>query len=173
MYIRTIIIVFAITNSMIAYSGELAVTTGKISLKEDIGPTTGTIKLDKKIKKLDISDKLYKRNILRPDRNANRIECDSFIDNREKLYSEHKKRMDANRQQKPVIVEVGGNRRIPVELIQCKTDIKDVCVPVDTGIRCIVAPCPSVNFVNYKSACKACTNLSVSAVYDSKCVSSD
>jgi hypothetical protein len=38
----------------------------------------------------------------------------------------------------------------------CNLDYKPVCADVDTGVRCIAAPCPSSERKTYSSACKAC-----------------
>jgi hypothetical protein len=45
-----------------------------------------------------------------------------------------------------------------------------VCALVDTGIRCITAPCPSTKLVQFSNACIACKEKSTLGYYAGKCV---
>ena len=52
----------------------------------------------------------------------------------------------------------------------CNLDYRPVCANVDTGVRCIKAPCPfSSERKNFGSACKACRDPSVTAFVSGTC----
>jgi|GEM_PF-5355100 len=52
----------------------------------------------------------------------------------------------------------------------CNLDYKPVCADVDTGVRCIKAPCPFASErKNFGSACKACRDPKVTAFASGTC----
>jgi hypothetical protein len=51
----------------------------------------------------------------------------------------------------------------------CNLDYKPVCADVDTGVRCIRAPCPSSERKTFSSACKACRDPAVSSYVAGRC----
>lgn len=40
----------------------------------------------------------------------------------------------------------------------CTREYRPVCADVDTGIRCITAPCPSTEKKTYSNGCTACAD---------------
>lgn len=58
--------------------------------------------------------------------------------------------------------EGDGYQKCPAERSQMCTRIyRPVCADVDTGIRCVRAPCPSVEKKTYPSDCTACADAKV------------
>ncbi|MCZ6829011.1 MAG: hypothetical protein O7F73_05400 [Gammaproteobacteria bacterium] len=64
------------------------------------------------------------------------------------------------------------------QLYQCSAFIEQhscselsgvVCARVDTGVRCIQAPCPSSTLRTYADACSACDNNKVDVVFTGSC----
>lgn len=63
------------------------------------------------------------------------------------------------------------------DFIQCEGDrptfcthiYKPVCASIDTGIRCITTPCPSVEFKTYGNACSACADSAVDGFTEGEC----
>jgi hypothetical protein len=53
--------------------------------------------------------------------------------------------------------------------VACNLDYKPVCAEVDTGVRCITAPCPSSERKTYSSACKACRDPKASSHVPGRC----
>jgi hypothetical protein len=51
----------------------------------------------------------------------------------------------------------------------CPMIYAPVCAEVDTGIRCVQAPCPSSKFVTYSNSCVACSDKSVLGYTDGPC----
>jgi hypothetical protein len=51
----------------------------------------------------------------------------------------------------------------------CNLDYKPVCAEVDTGVRCITAPCPSSERKTFSSACKACRDPKAGAYVSGRC----
>jgi hypothetical protein len=51
----------------------------------------------------------------------------------------------------------------------CAKESKPVCAEVDTGIRCIRAPCPSTIQQTFDNACTACTNSNVRGYWAVSC----
>ena len=43
----------------------------------------------------------------------------------------------------------------------CTREYRPVCADVDTGVRCIKAPCPSTKRKTYSNACTACSDSKV------------
>ncbi len=43
----------------------------------------------------------------------------------------------------------------------CTREYRPVCADVDTGIRCVKAPCPSKDRKEYSNACTACSDSKV------------
>jgi hypothetical protein len=54
----------------------------------------------------------------------------------------------------------------------CTMIYAPVCAVVDTGIRCITAPCPSTKLVKFSYACVACKDRSTIGYYAGECVTS-
>lgn len=52
----------------------------------------------------------------------------------------------------------------------CTMIYAPVCAVVDTGIRCITAPCPSTKLVKFSNACVACKDRSTIGYYPGECV---
>ena len=52
----------------------------------------------------------------------------------------------------------------------CTMIYAPVCAVVDTGIRCIRAPCPSTKLVKFSNACVACKDRSTIGYYAGECV---
>ena len=44
----------------------------------------------------------------------------------------------------------------------CTLEYDPVCASVDTGLRCVTAPCPSSEWKTYSNACAACSDARVS-----------
>jgi hypothetical protein len=40
----------------------------------------------------------------------------------------------------------------------CTREYRPVCAQVDTGVRCVKAPCPSAEWKTYPNACTACAD---------------
>ncbi|HRI68836.1 MAG TPA: hypothetical protein PK156_31620 [Polyangium sp.] len=53
----------------------------------------------------------------------------------------------------------------------CATISKPVCGEVDTGLRCVRAPCPSMAMQTFDNACTACMNKNVRGYYAASCES--
>jgi len=53
--------------------------------------------------------------------------------------------------------------------ISCKELTGEVCARVDTGVRCIVPPCPSSELKIYADACSACNDKKVDLVFTGPC----
>jgi hypothetical protein len=51
----------------------------------------------------------------------------------------------------------------------CNLDYKPVCADVDTGVRCVTAPCPSTERKTFSSACKACRDPKAVAYVAGRC----
>jgi hypothetical protein len=51
----------------------------------------------------------------------------------------------------------------------CTKENRPVCAEVDTGIRCIRAPCPSMAQQTYANACSACVNKNVRGYWAMSC----
>lgn len=51
----------------------------------------------------------------------------------------------------------------------CTQQYQPVCATVDTGIRCIKAPCPSGEQKEFSNWCVACTNPKVTGYVDGPC----
>jgi len=51
----------------------------------------------------------------------------------------------------------------------CSTEAKKVCAEVDTGIRCVRAPCPSTAQQTYDNPCLACMNSNVRGYWPMSC----
>ena len=51
----------------------------------------------------------------------------------------------------------------------CTMIYAPVCAAVDTGIRCIRAPCPSSTYVQFSNACEACKNRNVREYFTGEC----
>lgn len=51
----------------------------------------------------------------------------------------------------------------------CTQIYQPVCGLVDTGIRCITTPCPSVEEKNFGNACTACIDKKVSGYVEGEC----
>jgi hypothetical protein len=51
----------------------------------------------------------------------------------------------------------------------CTMNYQPVCGRVDTGIRCIKAPCPASKFKTFSNACAACSNPKVYGYTDGRC----
>jgi hypothetical protein len=51
----------------------------------------------------------------------------------------------------------------------CTMEYNPVCAEVDTGIRCIKAPCPSTKQETFGSGCTACANSSVIGYWPGEC----
>jgi hypothetical protein len=52
----------------------------------------------------------------------------------------------------------------------CTMIYAPVCAEVDTGVRCIKAPCPSSKFVQFSNACAACREKRTLSYYAGPCV---
>lgn len=52
---------------------------------------------------------------------------------------------------------------------KCSLDYKPVCAEVDTGVRCIRAPCPSSERKTFGSACRACRDPGVTTYVEGRC----
>ena len=55
----------------------------------------------------------------------------------------------------------------------CTREYMPVCGVRDTGIRCVKAPCPSIERKTYSNACVACSDLKVSAYSSGGCDSTE
>ena len=53
----------------------------------------------------------------------------------------------------------------------CATIASPVCGEVDTGLRCVRAPCPSTAMQTFDNACMACMNTKVRGYYATSCES--
>ena len=53
----------------------------------------------------------------------------------------------------------------------CTHIYKPVCGSIDTGIRCVTTPCPSVEFKTYGNACFACADNAVDGFIEGECPS--
>jgi hypothetical protein len=51
----------------------------------------------------------------------------------------------------------------------CSLDYAPVCAEVDTGVRCVAAPCPSSTRKTFGSACKACRAPNVTGYATGEC----
>lgn len=51
----------------------------------------------------------------------------------------------------------------------CAQNVQPVCATRDTGVRCIMAPCPSSEQVTISNACTACSDPKVSDYRDGAC----
>ena len=51
----------------------------------------------------------------------------------------------------------------------CTQEYRPVCASVDTGVRCIKAPCPSAEQKEFSNWCVACTNPKVTAYVNGPC----
>lgn len=51
----------------------------------------------------------------------------------------------------------------------CTRQYDPVCAAVDTGIRCVKAPCPSTDWKTFGNACEACSNESVHGYQPGRC----
>jgi hypothetical protein len=51
----------------------------------------------------------------------------------------------------------------------CTTEYNPVCAEVDTGIRCIKAPCPSTERETFATGCTACANTNVIGYFPGAC----
>jgi hypothetical protein len=51
----------------------------------------------------------------------------------------------------------------------CTKDLKPVCGQVDTGVRCIKAPCPSTEQRTFPNACTACLEAKVTGFFPRSC----
>lgn len=51
----------------------------------------------------------------------------------------------------------------------CSTEARKVCAEVDTGIRCVRAPCPSTAQQTYDNPCLACQNTNVRGYWPISC----
>jgi hypothetical protein len=51
----------------------------------------------------------------------------------------------------------------------CTMIYAPVCAIVDTGIRCITAPCPSTKLVRFSNACAACKEKGTLGYYAGEC----
>jgi hypothetical protein len=51
----------------------------------------------------------------------------------------------------------------------CSLDYAPVCAAVDTGVRCVAAPCPSSTRKTFGSACKACRAPNVTGYATGEC----
>jgi hypothetical protein len=80
---------------------------------------------------------------------------------------------------KPPVSDTGGRQKAPVEFISCGApdarkqvctkEYKPVCGMVDTGIRCIRAPCPSTAEQTFGNACSACADAKTSGYRPGAC----
>lgn len=52
---------------------------------------------------------------------------------------------------------------------KCSTEARKVCAEVDTGIRCVRAPCPSTAQQTYDNPCMACMNSNVRGYWPMSC----
>lgn len=57
------------------------------------------------------------------------------------------------------------SRKVP----NCSTEARPVCAEVDTGLRCVRAPCPSMAQQTYGNACSACVNKNVRGYWALSC----
>lgn len=55
----------------------------------------------------------------------------------------------------------------------CTQIYQPVCGLVDTGIRCITTPCPSVEKKTFGNACTACSDKKVSGYVEGECEKDD
>jgi hypothetical protein len=51
----------------------------------------------------------------------------------------------------------------------CTREYQPVCAKKDTGIRCIKAPCPSIQRVTYANDCTACSDLNIASFKAGAC----
>ncbi|UQA63352.1 hypothetical protein [Polyangium aurulentum] len=51
----------------------------------------------------------------------------------------------------------------------CTKDLRPVCGQVDTGVRCIKAPCPSAEPRTFPNACTACLEAKVTGYFPMSC----
>jgi hypothetical protein len=51
----------------------------------------------------------------------------------------------------------------------CTQQYQPVCATVDTGVRCIKAPCPSEQWKEYSNWCVACTDAKVRSYVEGPC----
>ncbi len=51
----------------------------------------------------------------------------------------------------------------------CTREYRPVCAEVDTGIRCITAPCPSSEKKTYSTGCTACADEKVIGYFPEAC----
>ncbi|WP_372798724.1 hypothetical protein [Litorivivens sp.] len=55
----------------------------------------------------------------------------------------------------------------------CTREYRPVCGAIDTGIRCVTEPCPSVDHKTFGNACDACSNKQVMYYSEGECPSED
>lgn len=72
----------------------------------------------------------------------------------------------------------GGNGRLALQQCseesrksstKCATILKPVCAEVDTGLRCVRAPCPSTAQQTFDNECIACLNKNVRGFWPMSC----
>ena len=51
----------------------------------------------------------------------------------------------------------------------CTRDYRPVCASVDTGVRCVKAPCPASEWKTYPNACSACADPKVIGHLEGTC----
>jgi len=51
----------------------------------------------------------------------------------------------------------------------CTKDLKPVCGQIDTGVRCIKAPCPSTEQRTFPNSCTACLEAKVTGFFPMSC----
>jgi len=51
----------------------------------------------------------------------------------------------------------------------CTKEYRPVCAKVDTGVRCVKAPCPSTKLVTKSNACVACADKDVFSYVEGAC----
>lgn len=83
----------------------------------------------------------------------------------------------AGPEETPPPAETSGGGRLALQqcseesrkMKRCEADAKPVCAEVDTGIRCIRAPCPSTAQQTFDNACTACMNKNVRGYWGMSC----
>lgn len=53
----------------------------------------------------------------------------------------------------------------------CTKEYRPVCANRDTGVRCVTAPCPSIEQKTYGNGCTACADEKVSGYISDACAS--
>ena len=150
--------------------------TPTVSLRPKVGEVRENIKMDQKhIYKTISMKKIKEVKLDRPKEDYEYIDCEKIIPNRHSIFNEFYKSEKLRKSKLPVsngpiLISTHDRLTLPKDLYTCEIEIKNVCASVDTGIRCVTAPCPSMEYSNSSSSCNACANLNVYGIYNKSCI---